>query len=197
MNMVDAILKKLPNLKSSEDFAAAVVTLETAHSEASAKVAELEAGREDRIFSGGNLSALEGDILAAESRVKTLAIAVSGATKRQAAAVEVEAEAKLVKVADEAGKLNKTLRARLIAFGVLADELAGHATVITNLRAEVLVKNTHLRTCGRADLAIDDPTAVLSELAGRRVLDPIKSLVVPEFFPHRHEDGPALLMLTK
>ena len=66
MNAITNILARLPKAKSSADFDAAIPDLETAHTEAVAAVADLEAGREAAIFEGGNLEALEADIAAAE-----------------------------------------------------------------------------------------------------------------------------------
>ena len=95
MNAITSILSKMPGLKSSEDFAGAIDTLETEHASALAAVAELEAGRESAIFDGGDLAALEAGIAAAESRAKTLAVALEGARKRRDEAVEAERQAKL------------------------------------------------------------------------------------------------------
>ena len=82
MNALTSILSKMPGLKSSADFAGAIDTLEAEHSSALAVVGELESRREDAIFGSGDLSALEADILTAENRVKTLAVAMAGARKR-------------------------------------------------------------------------------------------------------------------
>ncbi len=198
MNAITSILARLPKAKTSADFDAAITDLETEHAAATAAVGELEAGREAAIFSGGDLAALEADISAAEGRVKTLGVAITGATKRRDEAAEAEAQAKLEAVAADARKLNKTLRAELVAFGKVADTLAGHAGAIKGLRAQILEKNNHVRTCGRADLAVRDPIRDLPEIVGRQVTDSVMGLVIPEFYPRRADgDGPALLKLTK
>ena len=191
------ILKKLPGLKTSGDFDAAIDTLETAHSEATAAVAALESKREDLIFSGGDLAKLEADISAAVGRAKTLAVALSGAEKRREQAAEAERQAELEALANDARKLNKTLRARLIAFGENAETLAALAETIKTLRAEINTANNTARAAGRADLAIDDPVRDLVEIVGRQVADPLGNLNIAEFYPHRAEGGPALARLTK
>ena len=84
------VLGRLKKLKTSADFAGALTDLEAAHGEAVAAVETLEAQREDRIFSGGDLVALEADIAAAEGKAKTLAVALSGAEKRRTEASEAE-----------------------------------------------------------------------------------------------------------
>ncbi len=112
------------------------------------------------------------------------------------AAAEAEAQAKLVALSDEARKLNKTLRAELIAFGQVAETLACHAEAIKDLRKQILEKNNHVRVCGRSDLAVRDPIRDLPETTGRRVTDPLHGLHIAEFWP-RHRKGPALLELTK
>ena len=66
MNAITSILKRLPKMKTSADFDAAIADLETEHAAALAAVGELEAQREDLIFTGGDLAALEADISAAE-----------------------------------------------------------------------------------------------------------------------------------
>ncbi len=196
MNAITRILKQLPALKTSTDFAGAITTLELEHTEAVAAVGELEAGREAAIFSGGNLGKLESDIAEAQSRVRTLDIALTGARKRREAAIEGEATAALEAVAAAAGKLTKTLRAELISFGKVAEALTGHAETVTSLRREIARRNTELRTAGRGDLAVDDPITSLPELVERIVHDPVKGLIIPEFWPP-HPDGPALLELKE
>ena len=196
MNALTSILSKMPGLKSSDDFAAAITDLEREYAEAVAAVAELEGKREDLIFSGGDLGKLERDIAEAEGRVKTLGVAIEGATKRQAAAVEAERQAALEATAKVARQHNAKLRIRLIAFASVAEELAGHASEIKQLRAEILTANSVVREAGRRDLAVDDPIRSLPEIVGRQVHDPVKALVIPEFWP-RHPDGPALLRLER
>jgi len=196
MNAITSILARLPKAKTSADFDAALADLETEHAAALAAVGTLESQREDMIFTGGNLGKLERDIAEAEGRVKTLGVAIEGATKRQAAAVEAERQAALEATAKVARQHNAKLRTRLIAFASVAEELAGHASEIKQLRAEILTANSVVREAGRRDLAVDDPIRSLPEIVGRQVHDPVKALVIPEFWP-RHPDGPALLKLTK
>ena len=198
MNMITNILARLPGLKSSADFDAAITDLETEHASALAAVGELEAGREAAIFDGGNLAALEADISAAEGRAKTLAVALEGARKRRETAIEAERMAELEATAAAARKLNTKLRARLIDFGKVAEELAGHAETIKGLCVEITAINTRVRTCGRADLAVPDPFRALAAVVERQVADPVTGLVIPEFWPRRMDgDGPALLRLRK
>ena len=194
MNAITNILARLPKVKTSVDFDAAIGDLEMARAEAAAAVAELEGQREDLIFDGGDLAALEADISAAESRTKTLAVALSGARKRREAAIEAERQAELDADADKARKLNAKLKAKLIAFGKAAEELAGHAKTITGLRAEILTANNVVREGGRGDLVQDDPFNALAAVAGRHVIDPVKGLVIPEYWPHRAAP-PALALL--
>ena len=198
MNAITNILKRLPKAKTSADFDAALADLETEHASALAAVGDLESQREDLIFTGGDLAALEADISTAEGRVKTLAVAMEGARKRREQAAEAEAQAELEAVADKARKLNKTLRARLIDFGKVAEELAGHAETIKGLREQIAATNSRVRVCGRADLVARDPFNALAEVVERQVTDPVKGLNIPEFYPRRADgDGPALLRLTK
>ena len=197
MNAIDTILRKLPKAKTAADFASASAALEAEKTKLAADVAALKAKREQTIFNGGKLEPVERDIVAAQDAARTLDVALDGASKRRTQAAEAEAEAKLVKVADEAGKLNKTLRARLIAFGIAAEVLTGHAVEIKQLRLDINVANNIVREGGRSDLVSHDPVRDLPAVVGRSVRDPVKALVVPEFFPHRHEDGPALLKMPK
>ena len=196
MNMISNILKQLPGLKSASDFDAAITTLERELAEATTAVNELEGKREDLIFSGGNLSKLEADILAAESRVKTFGIAITGATKRRTEAVEAEAQAELEAKGKAAVKMNAKLKTTLIAFATTAETLAGHAAEIKQLRAEILTANNAVREGGRGDLVQHDPVRGLVELAERQVADSVKGLVIPEFWP-AHPDGAALSLLRK
>ena len=197
MNAITSILSSLKKLKSSADFTAAIDTLETEHAEAVAAVGELEAGRESAIFDGGDLAKLEADISAAEGRAKTLNIAMEGARKRREAAIEAEATAALEAIGKAAQKLTGKLLAELISFGKVAETLTGHAETVTSLRREIAGLNTELRTAGRGDLAVADPITSLPEIAGRQVADSAKGLVIPEFWPHRAEGGPALARLSK
>ena len=196
MNAFTSILSKMPGLKSSADFADALGDLETEHAAATAAAADLESQREDLIFSGGNLTRLDADIAAAEGQVRTLTTAIEGARKRRDQAAEAESQAELEAVAKAAGKLNKTLRAELISFGKVAETLTTHAAAITELRAEILEKNNHLRACGRSDLVARDPIRDLPEALDRLVGDPLRNLHIEEFWP-RHGKGPALLELRK
>ena len=196
MHAITSILRSLKKLKSSADFTAPIDTLETEHAEAVAAVGELEAGRESAIFDGGDLAKLEADISAAEGRAKTLNIAMEGARKRREAAIEAEATAALEAIGKAAQKLTGKLLAELISFGKVAEALSDHAKAITSLRREIAGRNTELRTAGRGDLAVDDPIRSLPEIVGRQVHDPVKALVIPEFWP-RHPDGPALALLKK
>ena len=198
MNMIDTILKRLPGLKTASDFDAAITDLETEHAAAVAAVGELEAGREAAIFGGGDLAALAADISAAKGRTETLNIAKSGAERRRTEAVEAEAQAKLVKVADGARKLDKSLRADMIEFALVAETLSALAGKIQRRRADISKANLTVREGGRSDLAVDDPIHSLVELVGRQVTCSIAGLQIPEFFPRRADgDGPALLRLTK
>ena len=198
MNMISTILKQLPGLKSSSDFASAIDSLETEHASALAAVTELEAGREAAIFDGGDLAALEADIAAAENRAKTLAVALEGARKRRESAVEAERMAELEALGQKARKMNAKLRVRLIDFARVAEELADHAGEIRALRAEILTANNAVREGGRSDLVQHDPVRGLVELVGRQVADSAKGLVIPEYWPRRADgDGPALALLKK
>ena len=197
MNAITTILKRLPALKSAADFDAAITDIEREHAEAGAAVGTLESQREDMIFTGGNLGKLETDINAAKSRTETLNIALEGARKRREMAIEAEAQAELEATGATARKLNKTLRAELVAFGKVAETLATHAETIKGLRAEILTANNAVREGGRGDLVQHDPVRGLVELAERQVVDSAKGLVIPEFWPHRAEGGPALSRLTK
>ncbi len=197
MNMISTILKQLPGLKSSADFDAAITDLETEHAAALAAVTDLEAGREAAIFNGGDLAALEGDILAAESRMKTLSIALAGARKRQTAAVEAETQAALEKKGATTRKLNAEVRADLAAFDTPAAAAVKLAERITERRREIAVLNAELRAGGRGDLVCVDPINDLAATVDRQVADPIRALVIPEYWPRRHPDGPALSRLSK
>ncbi len=190
------ILANLKKLKSSADFADALVDLETERDAALAAVAELEAGRESAIFDGGNLDKLEANISAAEARVKTLGVAITGATKRRDEASQAEVDAELEADADGAQKLKTKLRAELIAFAEAAETLAGHAEQITELRKKIATANNTVRDGGRRDLVERDPIRELPDALGRTVADPVRALVIPEFWP-RHRKGPALLELKK
>ena len=99
--------------------------------------------------------------------------------------------------AGDARALNTKLRARLVAFGKAAEELAGHAREIKTLRAEITTANSELREEKRGDLVVADPVRELVEIVGRQVVDPIMALHVPEYWPHSPPDGPALARLTK
>ena len=197
MNSLTTILKKLPSLKTSAEFGTAVATLEAEHSEVTAAVAALAGKREDVIFEGGDLAKLEREISAAEAIVRTLGVALDGARSRQGQAVEGERTAALEAVADDARKLNKTLRARLIAFGENAKTLADHAREITKLRATINTANNTIREAGRADLVSTDPINELAATLDRQVADPVAALVVPEFWPHSPDDGAAIMKLKK
>ena len=85
----------------------------------------------------------------------------------------------------------------MIDFAQVADELAGHAKTITEMRAKILTANNTVREGGRGDLVAPDPVRSLVEIAERHVHDSVKGLVIPEFYPRRAEGGPALLRLTK
>ena len=198
MNTITSILRKLPDLKTSTDFGKAITNLETEHAAAVAAVGELEAGRESAIFDGGDLGQLERDIAEAQGRAKTLNIAKSGAERRRTEAVEAEAQAKLVKVADGARKLDKSLRADMIEFALVAETLSALAGKIQRRRADISKANLTVREGGRSDLAVDDPIHSLVELVGRQVTCSIAGLQIPEFFPRRLDgNGPALLRLRK
>ena len=184
MTALTSLLSKLPALKSSEDFAGAVATLETAHSEASAKVAELEAGREDRIFSGGDLAKLASDISAAEGNAKTLAVALAGAQKRHGQATEAEAQAELEVVGKAARKAQGRLRVEMADFEKGATALACNAENIAALRSDLAALDAKLRAGNRADLI---PVNLLSEEAkatGRLAVDPLANLAIPGHWPH-------------
>lgn len=197
MTIISNVLSTLKKLKSSEDFAGAITALEAEHATALAAVAELEAGREAAIFSGGDLAALEVDIALAEGRVKTLAVAITGAERRRTEAAEAERQAELEAVAAGAGKKNKTKRARLIHLARVFEEAAGLAGEITELSVEIDKANNILREGGRGDLVVPDPVRGLVEVVDRQVSNPVRGLVIPEYWPHRHPDGPALSRLTK
>ncbi len=177
------ILENLKKLKSSADFAAAITDLETEHTAATAAVAELEAGREAAIFSGGNLEKLARDISDAVSRVQTLGVAMEGARKRRDAAIEAEARAEFEVVADGAVKLKKALLAQLIAFHKTASELAIHAGEITALREAISRANKVVLRAGHADLQTRDPLYDLGKKLGRRVPDPLRGMQIAGFWP--------------
>ena len=191
MNMIDTILKRLPGLKTASDFDAAITDLETEHAAAVAAVGELEAGREAAIVGGGDLAALAADISAAKGRTETLNIALEGARKRQAAAVEAEAKAELEAKGKAAQKMNAKLKTTLIAFATTAETLAGHAAEIKQLRAKLITMNNVVREGGRGDLVQHDPVRGLVELAERQVADSVAGLAIPVFWPPQ-PDGAAL-----
>ena len=91
------VLSTLKKLKTSTDFAAAIDPPETEHAAAKAEVATLEAKRENELFEGRNLDALEADISTAEDNARTLDIALTGARKRRTEAVEAERMAAIEK----------------------------------------------------------------------------------------------------
>ena len=190
------VLSNLRKMKTSTDFAAGIDSLETEHAAALAAVGELESQREDTLFEGRNLDALEADIAKAEGKAKTFDIALVGARRRHTEATEAEAQAELEATAATARKLNTKLRARLIDFARVAEELADLAGAIRALRATILTANNVVREGGRGDLVQHDPVPGLVEVVGRQVVDPVKGLVIPEYWPHRAEGGPALLKLT-
>ena len=194
MNMISTVLKRLPKAKTSADFDAALADLETEHARALAAVGELEGKREDLIFTGGDLAALEADISAAEGEAKTLAVAITGAEKRREQAAEAEAQAEMEATGEAARKLTAKLTTALIGFGAAAEQLAGHAESIRGLRAKITEKNNVVRAGNRGDLVVGDPINDLPAVAGRHVADPVRGLVIPEYWP-RHPHGPALLNL--
>ena len=196
MNAIDTILRKLPKAKTAADFTAATADLEREHTEALAAVETLEAEREDRIFSGGSLSALEGDIATAQAKAKTIAVALGGAQKRHGQATEAERVARLVAVGKRAVKLNGELRSALTGFAQAAETLATHAGQIKALRHKLRGLKAELVTGGRGDLAPRDPVNDAAAAAGRPVRDPLGNLSVPEFWP-AHPDGAALSLLKK
>ena len=177
------VLTNLKKLKSSADFADALVDLETEHAEAVAAVADLEAGREDMIFSGGNLDKLEANISAAEARVKTLGVAITGATKRRDEASQAEVDAELEAVADGAQKLKTKLNAELIEFHKLAAALAIHAGEITRTRVDIAAANKITFKAGRGDLKIKDPVYDLGKRLERRIPDPLRGMLIQGYWP--------------
>ena len=116
MNAMTKLLKQLPGLKSSDDFAAVIGDLEREHGAATATVVELEGKREDLIFTGGDLAKLASDISAAEGNAKTLAVALAGAQKRHGQATEAEAQAALEVVGKVARQAQGRLRVEMAAF---------------------------------------------------------------------------------
>lgn len=186
MNTITNILKRLPGLRTAEDFASALADLERGHTETAAALADLEARRESCLFDGGDLAALESDIAAAESRVKTFAVAVEGATKRQAAAVESERMAELEAVAMGARKQTDKLRKALAAFSETAAELARRAEGITALRRQIAGHNVTLREGGRGDLVCVDPIKTEARSTGQHTLDPLAGLHLPGRWSHGH-----------
>ena len=128
--------------------------------------------------------------------MKTLGIAITGATKRRTEAAEAEVQAELEAKGKAAVKMNAKLKTTLIAFATTAETLAGHAAEIKALRAKLITMNNVVREGGRSDLVAHDPVRGLAELTGRQVHDPVKALVIPEFWPP-HPDGAALLKLKK
>ena len=128
--------------------------------------------------------------------MKTLGIAITGATKRRTEAAEAEVQAELEAKGKAAVKMNAKLKTTLIAFATTAETLAGHAAEIKQLRAEILTANNAVREGGRGDLVQHDPVRGLVELAERQVADSVKGLVIPEFWP-AHPDGAALSLLRK
>lgn len=82
MDTLSRVLKQLPGLKTSEDFAAAIAELEREHASAASSVEQLEAGREARIFDGGDILALEGDIETAQRAGRKLSPSHWGALAR-------------------------------------------------------------------------------------------------------------------
>ena len=177
------ILEDLKRLKTSSDFADALVDLEREHVDATGKVAELEAGREAAIFDGGNLSKLARDISDAAGRVQTLGVAIDGARKRRDQAAEAEAMAELEAVADGAKKLKVKLRAELIAFGTVAETLAGHASKITVMREEISRANKAVLKAGHSEIQVRDPLYDLGKKLGHRVPDPMRGLTIAGFWP--------------
>lgn len=197
MNMLNTILARLPKMKTSADFTDVLADLETARAAALAAVGELEGQREAAIFSGGDLAALASNILAAEGEAEMLAVALTGARKRQTAAVEAETQAALEKKGATTRKLNAEVRADLAAFDTPAAAAVKLAERITERRREIAVLNAELRAGGRGDLVCVDPINDLAASVDRQVADPIRALVIPEYWPRRHPDGPALSRLSK
>ncbi len=179
------VLSTLKKLKTSADFAGAIDTLEADHAEAVAAVGELEGKREDLIFTGGDLAKLERDIVEAEGRVKTLAIAISGAERRRTEAAEAERMAEMVAVGNEAKKQTATLRKALAAFEETAAELAKDAENVTALRREIATLNAKLREGNRADLAARDPIKQQARDADRQITEPLAGLVIAGHWPQR------------
>ena len=196
MNMISTVLKQLPGLKSSADFAAATATLEAEHATAQAAVATLEARREDTLFEGGRFDALEADIAAAEAQVRTLDVALTGARRRHSEATEAEAQAALEAAGKAAKKMNDKLRVEMIGFAQAAETLAAHADGIKTMRHKLREMKAALVAGGRGDFGPVDPIQEAIALSGRQVRDPLAGLQIPEFWPP-HPDGPALLTLTK
>jgi len=188
------ILARLPKMKTSTDFNSALADLEREKAAAATAVADLEARRESAIFAGENLDKMEGEIIGAEHRVRTLGVALEGARKRRDAAIEAERQTGLEKIGKAASKLNGELRKRLVNFATSAQELATHADAIERLRREIASLNSALRDGERADLVARDPVHEAVEAAGRQVRDPLSNLNVAESYPP-HPTGPALALL--
>ncbi len=184
MNVLTNILKKLPGLKTSADFDAALADLETEHAAALAAVAELEAQREDLIFSGGDIGKLARDIVEAESKAKTFSIALDGARKRRDEAAKAERMAELEAAAAGNRKRNATLASEQAAFEEAIAKVLKHAENMTVLRAEIRMVNTTLLEGNRADLVVIDPIKQQARDTGKQITDPLAGLVIPGRWPH-------------
>ena len=189
MNALTNLLKKLPGLKTSADFVSAIVDLEREHAEATTAVAELEGKRETALFDGGDIGKLEDDILAADSKAKTLSIALTGAKRRRDQAAEAERQAKMETIGADAEKQTATLRKALAEFEETAAALARCAENVTVMRSNVATLNAELSKGNRADLIPRKPISQQAQstgqlTAGQLSVDPLTNLTIWGHWPH-------------
>jgi len=94
-------LEQLPTLKTSGDFARAIVGLDEERAAASRRVDELLSRQADALFTGTDVSALRREIAETQDQVAKIAAALAGARIRGEEAKRVETEARLADVTDD------------------------------------------------------------------------------------------------
>lgn len=194
MTALRSLIDKLSGLKHSDDFIAAIPELERNLHLLEKTASDLANQLETALFeSPDQADTIRKAIAENRDQRETLLAAISGATKRKAAAVEREKQAAVENLAEKGKELQKEIRANYIR---LHDLFRSAVDVIRSIRRSKVklqeVRSAIVDSGGRCS-DLSDPFNLLSNLVGSNGHgDPISSTLIDYLEPHAHPNGPIL-----
>jgi len=171
--------------KTSTDFDTVIKQIEADLSEAEATLPDLEAGREELVFSGSeNERAAHAEhIRQAEELVKNLKVALSGACKRRDDAAARELDDQCTKWQSAAADAFKKIASLNSEFYKTAEQMIAILSKLNDEKEQFRIANFFLLDAGRGEMRIIGFYSALAEKLGRTVAEPPSTLRLEGIWP--------------